>query len=324
MRWSWAILTGLGVTLHIIAWVPFHFSLGRGRVGLWMSEQAWRQWALLGLLLLLLPFLKLTGALLAVLLMEIVFCVLGLWSIRSAWQTAELRLDWAYLRPYLRFGAGFFLANLAGVALFRSGPVLIETLTRESTQAGYFNLALGLFLMAYVTLGQFSQSLIPDLSRFQAEDRPEAVRSWLNNFIRYGWSVGWLGVVLVWATADWLTPLVFGADFAPAAASLKWISLGMPIAALLAAANVLATVSGRGRARMVASTVALLVFVSGVAALSPLYGAMGAAGAMSLAVLVYVLVIGWLLRVELGWEWTLLLASSMTGGAILLLMGVRL
>jgi hypothetical protein len=75
---------------------------------------------------------------------------------------------------------------------------------------------------------------------------------------------------------------------------------------------------------MVASTVALLVFVSGVAALSPLYGAMGAAGAMSLAVLVYVLVIGWLLRVELGWEWTLLLASSMTGGAILLLMGVRL
>jgi O-antigen/teichoic acid export membrane protein len=284
MRWDWAILISIGVALHVVAWVPFHFSLGRGRVGLWMSEQAWRQWALLGLLLVLLPIWNLTGAIVAVVLMEVIFCGLGIWSIRADWRATEIRLDWTYLRPYVRFGASFFLANLAGVALFRSGPVLIETITRQSTEAGYFNLALGLFLMAYITLGQFSQSLIPDLSRFRAEGRPEAVRSWLNNFVRYGWGIGWLGAILVWAVGDWATPLVFGADFAPATAALKWISLGMPFAALLAAANVLATVIGRGRARMAASIAALVVFAGGVVWLAPNYGAAGAAGAMSLAV----------------------------------------
>jgi hypothetical protein len=62
MRVEWAVLVGLGVAFHIVAWVPFQFSLGLKRVGTWMSEQAWRQWALLVLLLVLLPPFGLGGA----------------------------------------------------------------------------------------------------------------------------------------------------------------------------------------------------------------------------------------------------------------------
>lgn len=304
MRPDWAVLTGLGVALHVVAWVPFQFALGLKRVGAWMSEQAWRQWLLLGLLLALLPPLGLTGALVALLLMELIFCLLGLWLVRDYWHLPELRLDWPYLRPFVRFGFGFFLANLAAVALYRSGPLLVESLTGESAQTGYFNLAIGLFLLAYVTTGQFAQSLIPDLSAFYNRNQAGQMRLWLANFMRYGWLIGWVGVLAVWSVAGWAVPLVFGPDFAPATAALKWISLGTPLSALLWAANVTATVTGRGRLKFAASLAALAIFGAADVWLIPLMGAAGASLALALAVTVNVAVLSLYLQPDFqldGW-----------------------
>jgi O-antigen/teichoic acid export membrane protein len=292
MTWFWAGLTGLGVALHIIAWVPFQFALSLNRVGTWMVEQAWRQWALLVLLLTLLPPLGLGGALLAVLLMEIIFCGLGLWWVRHYWRMVELRLDWPYLRPFIRFGLAFFLANLATTTLYRSGPTLVELLTRDSRQTGYFNLALGLFLLAYITVSQFAQGLIPMLSGFRAKGQLERIRQWLRSFVCYSWWFSCLGVVTVWLLADWSVPLVFGPEFAAAAASLKWISLGIPLASLLWAGNVFATVFGQGRVKFGAALVALLVFLGIGLWLIPLYGAIGAALALCLAIAANVAVLG--------------------------------
>lgn len=317
MRWDWALLAGLGVTLHIVAWVPFQFSLGLNRVGVWMAEQAWRQWVLLILLLALLPPLGLGGALLAVVLMEIVFCGLGLWWARDYWQRAELRFDRVYLWPYLRFGSGFFLANLVTVTLYRSGPVLVETLTGRPTQTGYFNLAIGLFLMAYVTLSQFAQSLIPTLSGLRATGQAAQMRRWLRSFVRYSWPVGWLGTVTIWLVADRGVLLVFGAEFAPAAAALKWISLGLPVAALLWAGNMVATVTGQGRVKFGASLVALLTFLLAALWLAPVYGATGAALALSLAVVVNVVVLGIFLQPDFSPDWPMLARTAVAGGASL-------
>jgi O-antigen/teichoic acid export membrane protein len=288
---AWAGLIGLGVALHIVAWVPFQFALGLNRVGTWMAEQAWRQWVLLILLLALLPLWGLTGALLAVLLMEVLFCFLGLWWVRDYWRTAELRLEWPYLAPYIRFGWSFFLANLAAVALYRSGPTLVEWLTGDSRETGYFNLALGLFLLAYVTISQFAQGLLPMLSGFYARGQTQEMRQWLRQFVRYSWWLSCLATATVWLLADWVVPLVFGPDFGPAATSLKWISLGMPLAALLWAGNVFATVVGRGRIKFGASLVALLIFIIAAMWLTPLYAATGAAVALSLAVVANVVVL---------------------------------
>jgi O-antigen/teichoic acid export membrane protein len=268
-----------------------------------MAEQAWRQWALLLLLLLLLPPLGLSGALLAVLAMELIFCLLGLWWVRDYWRTSGLGFEWSYLKSYIRFGLSFFLANLAAVALYRSGPALVELLTGDSKETGYFNLALGLFLLVYVTVSQFAQGLIPTLSGFWAAGQMAQLKQWLHNFIRYGWWLSWLGVVGVWLLADWSVPLVFGVEFAPAAAALKWISLGIPLASVLWAGNVLATVIGRGRVKFGAALVALLIFIAAGGWLIPLYGAAGAALALSLAVAANVAILAVYLQPDFGLNW---------------------
>lgn len=314
MQPAWALLTGLSVALHILVWVPFQFLLGLNRLGAWLAEQAWRQWILLALLLALLPWLGLTGGLLALVLMELIFLALGLWWTRDHWRLPELRLEWGYLRPYLHFGFGFFLANLVTTALYRSGPVLVETLTGESAQTGFLNLGLGLFLLAYVTASQFAQGLLPTLSAFQGQGRPAKVRLWVRNYVRYGWFLGWLGTLLVWALADWGVPLVFGPDFSPAAAALKWISLGLPLTALLWGGNTIATLSGRGSLKFGASLAALLTFLAAAVLLIPVWQAAGASLALGLATLVNVVILSAGLHPDFAPDWRLVWRSALAGG----------
>ena len=296
MQFNWALLIGIGVYIHILAWVPFQFALGLNRIGTWMAEQAWRQWTLLFLLLLLLPPFALTGALVALAIMELLFLGLGLWWVRSYWRWRDFGLDWSYLAPYLRFGVGFFLANLTAVALFRSGPLLIEFLTGSSVQTGFFNLALGLFMLAYITSGQYAQSLIPELSRLLDHHQYPRMIGWLRTFAGWGWWLGIGAAALVWVLADRAVPVVFGAEFAGAAGAVKWISLGIPLAALVWTGNVTATIAGHGKTKFTASVVALICFVALTFWLAPVFGAIGVSLALVSALVVNALVLFFVLR----------------------------
>ena len=235
---------------------------------------------------------------------------------RDYWQVNELRFAWDYLLPFLKFGAAFFMANLAAVALYRSGPVIVELQTRQPAQTGYFNLALGLYMLAYVTVSQFAQSLIPTLSNFRAQGQHRHLQSWLRNFVRYSWLAGWFGTVAVWLLADWGVPLVFGSDFRPAAIGLKWISLAIPLTALLWAGNVAATVLGQGRVKFGASLVALLIFIVASVGLTPGYGAAGAAVALALATAAHVTILGLLLRSAISLDWLMLGVTAVLGAGL--------
>jgi O-antigen/teichoic acid export membrane protein len=296
MQFNWALLIGIGVYLHILAWMPFQFALGLNRIATWMVEQAWRQWTLLFLLLLLLPPFALTGALVALVIVELLFFGLGLWWVRSFWGWQDFGLDWRYLVPYLRFGVGFFLANLTAVALFRSGPLLIELLTGSSVQTGFFNLALGLFMLAYITLGQYAQSLIPQLSRLVDHHQYPRMIGWLRTFAGWGWWLGVGAVALVWLLADWAVPVVFGAEFSGAAGAVKWISLGIPLAALVWTGNITATIVGHGKTKFTASVVALICFVALTVWLAPIFGAVGVSLALVSALIFNALVLFFVLR----------------------------
>jgi O-antigen/teichoic acid export membrane protein len=296
MSLAWALMAGAMVVLRVASWTPFQFALARNRIGAWMTEQAWRQWVMLAALLLLYPLLGFTGALLALLVMEALFAGLGFWWARDEWLAAEFRVQWSYYRFYFLAGLGFFLANLAAVALYRSGPVLVEALSGDSAEVGYVSLAIGMYLMVYVTISQFAQSLIPSLSELHARGRHGETERRLGSFMRAGLAVTAAGVVAVWLLADWAAPLAFGQDFAGAAPALRWISLAMPAAVIVWAANVTATVTGQGAVKFSAILAALLTFVAGAVALVPAREAAGAAGALSAAVFVQAVVLAVRLR----------------------------
>ncbi|MEM7342852.1 MAG: hypothetical protein AAF485_01290 [Chloroflexota bacterium] len=308
---TWAALIGVGVAAHIVAWVPFQFLLGLNRVGPWMIEQSWRQWVLIILLIALYPFFGVGGSLWAWALMELIFCVAGLWWVRHYWDSQELGLDWAYLSPYIRFGFGFFLANLVSAALYRSGPVLVETfLPDQPAQVGYTSLAISVYLMPYLLLTQLALSLVPTLSEFYDQGDHDKLREWTHNFSRYSWLLGWLGTIGVWLAADWGVVFAFGADYSEAATAFKWISLGIPLAGLLWAGNAISTVTGRGSVKFGATLTALVAFVGMAIWLIPLYAATGAAIALTVAITANVIVLLLFLQPDFTLEWLLLAGSG--------------
>ena len=296
MRLEWALLAGLMVVLRVVSWVPFQFALAKNHIGKWMTEQAWRQWVTLGALLVLYPLLGFTGALLALVLMEALFAGLGLWWARPEWLGSEFRLEWRYYKFYVVAGLGFFVANLAAVALYRSGPVLVEALTGNSAQVGYLNLAIGLYLIVYGTVSQFAQSLIPALTQLRAEGRADEMRHRLHRFVRTGLIITSMGTLAVWLLGGWGAPILFGRGFGPAAEPMKWLSLAMPLSVIVWAANVTATVTGRGAVKASAILAALVTFLVGALLLTPTNGATGTAQALSLAILVQSVVLTVLLR----------------------------
>ena len=182
------------------------------------------------------------------------------------------------------------------MALFRSGPLLIEFLTGSSVQTGFFNLALGLFMLAYITSGQYAQSLIPELSRLLDHHQYPRMIGWLRTFAGWGWWLGIGAAALVWVLADRAVPVVFGAEFAGAAGAVKWISLGIPLAALVWTGNVTATIAGHGKTKFTASVVALICFVALTFWLAPVFGAIGVSLALVSALVVNALVLFFVLR----------------------------
>ena len=183
-----------------------------------------------------------------------------------------MRVRWRYFL-HLLAGAGFFLANLAAVALYRSGPVLVEALTGKRAGRLHQSGIIGMYLMVYVTISQFAQSLIPGLRTL-----------WSSRAHRDEYSGGWAVFMRI---GCWSRSRVrrrsgcwpagrrwYLLDFAGAAPALRWISLAMPPAVIVWAANVTATVSGRS-GQFSGFLTALLVFLAGTLALTPVYGAAG-------------------------------------------------
>ena len=151
-------------------------------------------------------------------------------------------------------------------------------------------------MLAYMTSGQYAQSLIPELSKFFGHQQYRRMIEWLRTFASWGWWLGVAAAALVWALADWAVPVVFGPEFSGAAGAIKWISLGIPLAALVWTGNVTATIVGHGKTKFAASLVALICFVALSVWLAPIFGAVGASLALVSALTTHLLVLYFVLR----------------------------
>jgi len=122
---------------------------------------------------------------------------------------------------------------------------------------------------------------------------------------------------VVWLVADWGIPLLFGQEFGGAATPVKWLSLAMPLTALLWAGNAVATAVGQGRVKFAASLVGLVLFVAAAGWLVPDMGATGAAMALAMSVGANVLMLVLLLGPEFTLNWPLLASTALAGVVII-------
>lgn len=277
-----AALVGLGVALRLLSWAPYHLSFGLHRLGRWAVELSWRQWAMIPCLLLGRRW-GLDGLLVGLVVAEAVFVAPGLFWLRPYGRPS--RPAWSELQPYLRFGLGFFLANVLVVLLYRSGPVLLEVLTRDTVAVGYLGLALSLYMLLITIIGQYLTAFVPSLALLVTRGQTAEARRRLEQVIHHGTLA--MGVLLIGLglLIEPLAPLFFGSDFGPVGRLFLVLSLALPLQPLVSAGRGAAAAFGRPRVALAAMTVGLAAGLAAGLFLIPAYGATGAALALVLGVL---------------------------------------
>lgn len=188
------------------------------------------------------------------------------------------RFNLHVFRESVRFGAQAYLANIMGI-LVRRVDVLVVAAIAGNQELGYYSLAFAMGELLWYAASSASVALAPAVGSLNKIDASLLTC----RVIRIMLVFLFISVAsLIWVS-PYLITMVFGKDFLPASAALRWLLPGIVTASIekILAADLI----GRGHPRitMVSAFVALVITVIADFALIPQMGGSGAALASSIA-----------------------------------------
>ena len=220
----------------------FTLFLGLNQAARWGMGETFRHWFLLVSVTSGFYLGGLLGALVGLLITELVVLSIGVGWGKSYCSWAQMRLDIPYLIPYLRFGFIFFISHLLTSVSQYSGTVLIRFFYPDYVQVSYFGLANNIYLGISFVIPQFTLAFAPLMVTLQAQGKTESVRQWIEQLIN-GLTVGGMFVVFgVLLLGNNLVPLVLGSAYQPVAANLFPLSLTLWVQVLSSVAILLTLV----------------------------------------------------------------------------------
>lgn len=313
-----AALVGLSAGLHILSWTSFHLLYARKEMGKWATELAWRLMTQLPLVLLAGKW-SLTAQMSAYTANEVIFLALAVWWTRKWFRWRALRPNLSLLRPYLRMGMGFWATNVGLILLFRTGTLLVQVLTGRSAQVSFYDLALTVFFLVYTIIDQLMRSFLPTVSQFHVDGEQERVGRWLQVLTQWGAALAVAAVIAVQYTADWILPAVLGGDYQETATVLRIMLLSLPALVLVGVGTVATAMHQSPRAKLIALAVGAIVFWGSALFITPGYGAIGTAWALTAGLNVYALLLFTQVRHTLQLPWLKLAGILALGLPFLLL-----
>jgi O-antigen/teichoic acid export membrane protein len=233
-------MAALAVCVRSVAKLLFALFLGLNQAARWGFGEVLGRWASL---LFIIPgayFGGLVGACLAVLVAEFLVLLLGVVWARSYVSWRKVRLDRQYLRPYVRFGAGFYASNVLFSVSQQCGELLVRLVSGDYLQVGYFSVAYRIYMIAALTVWQVTMAFGPLLTTLRSRADTAEIRHWVELLLK---SMA-IGGVIVVATAllvgDEIVPLALGEAYRPVAAHLVPLTMALLTYALGCLARLLA------------------------------------------------------------------------------------
>ncbi len=285
-----SFLIAVSAGLHIISWSSFHLLYARKEMGKWAMELSWRLMTQLPLVLLAGKW-SLTAQMTAYAANEVIYLALALWWTRDWFSWRALKPHLSFLKPYLRMGLGFWATNVGLILLFRTGTLMVQLLTGQSAQVSFYDLALTVFFLIFTIIDQLIRSFLPTVTEFHEGGQQDRVGRWLQVLTQWGAALAVIAVIAVQYTADWILPFILGGDYVEAATVLRVMLLSLPALVLVGVGTVAAAVHQRPRVKLAAILVGSLVFWGSALVVTPRYGAVGAAWALTVGLNVYALLL---------------------------------
>jgi len=292
------VLVTMAVTLLFRAAGHPFFSLflGLNQAGRWGMGEILRHCFILILVIIGFYLSGLRGALLGLLLTELIVLSIGVWWGKSYFSWTELRPDVRYLTPYLRFGLIFLIFNLLSAAFQSSGEVLVRLFYPDYVQVAYFGLANNVHLTIALAIPQFTIAFAPFMITLQAQGKTENVRQWIERLIN-GLTAGGMFVVFgVLLLGRNLVPLVLGAAYQPVAANLLPLSLTLWAQVLSSVAILLTLVFNTPQTAVIAACIRLVALWMFGPFLIAKWGSLGGCSAVLLASAIYAGYLTWRMK----------------------------
>ncbi|MBI3651086.1 MAG: oligosaccharide flippase family protein [Acidobacteria bacterium] len=234
------VFVALSICLQTSSKLLFAFFLGLNQAARWGMGEILRQWLSLMFLVPGFYFGGLRGAGLGLMLAELLTLVVGMVWAAPYLSWSNLRFDFQYLSPYLRFSLSFFASNLLLTISLLSGELLVRVASGDYAQVGYFGLAYKAYLVAGQALWQPTMAFAPLLSSLLAQGNSAEIKRWVERLLKW---MAVLGVVATFGAlllARDLVPLVFGAAYLPVADNVWPLMLALLALALSSVARLLA------------------------------------------------------------------------------------
>ncbi len=294
---GWAIaMAGIGVTARTLANLPFTLFLGLNEAARWGAADVGRR-------LLLFPFVYggyvlwgLTGACGGLFLTELVILALGLWWSREYTVWRLMKLDMAFLRPFLRFSAAFFWANLLLTLFHQGGAPFVQFVSGDYKEAGFYSIAFGAYLAGVQGVWKLLSAFGPLLTALHARGDREALEGWVNRLL----VVLGLGSVTAAAVAfeygRWVVERVFGPGYEQVAALLPVLGVAGLFIGPSGVARLLAVACDLPKVSVVGAALQVGVFVAAGAMVVPVMGSVGAAWVVTGAAALYAAFVTWRVR----------------------------
>lgn len=187
------------------------------------------------------------------------------------------RFDWGLLSREMGFASRVFLATLLQFAVSRLNVMILDH-TSGAAAVGQYSIAVQFFDTLLILPATTAMLLFPELVRSDARDR---LRRTLQVALVIGALMAVVAIAFI-AISPWLIPLMFGPGFTPAIEVVRWMMPGLVAFSLL---NVVSQYLAAARfplSNLLAWMISLPVLGILASVLVPLWGAPGAAAALSI------------------------------------------
>ena len=293
-------IVALAVSLRSLANVPFAYFLGLNRAARWGLGDVARQWGSLLFMLVLTALAGLPGAVTAVLASEALVLCLGLYWLKGHIQLKQVRIDRAFIRPFLRFNATFLASNLLLAFCLRIGETLVKSATVDYREVGYFGMAMAGYLAAANATWQIFLSFLPVLSHFWATGRQAAARERVGGLAGLLAAAGVVTLVVLVVFGRDIVLLVAGNRFAPVARLLVPIGIAILLNTAASAFRLLSLVQNRPLVALVSALFQAVTLMGGGYLLVSRLASLGMTVAVAAAALMQTVAAGWAFRDDAG------------------------
>lgn len=179
------LILGLAILLADIENVFFALLFGLNRLVHFSAREPIRRILSLALVLLLHHIYGLTGALVAVVLVEFLLVAMAIALTRGHFSFAQCAIDLEFLRPFTGFGITVYLSWFVLTIWQRISNVLIEQMTRDSAQVALFDIGNQIFLTVFSISTIGVNSLVPIFTKMFVAGQESKMKAWSCRFVKY-------------------------------------------------------------------------------------------------------------------------------------------